>query len=564
MNTNNSRYLTYEEVSGIFVKTSYFEQLSKPCHSVVLGARGCGKTTLLKMLHPNAVNEYKKRDSNIDIPFYGIYIPSDRQWSIGLEQIEENSGNKDRMILSKALVNLNVLLAFLNSVKAIKDILELDEMEMINYCMSLIKYWELDSAISPALELLSIELIKYSISIKDYINNSDGNSSLPYVCRTSFWDTLVIGINMFEMHFPSYPLKKRWALCFDEMEMTPTWLQKEVMDEKLRNVNQKFLIKATGTPDWNIDSSDFGKPTTGHDYEIIKCWNKDYTSEISWKSFCNQIIERDISSDYDISTQELIDYVTFEDPLNLEALIRELCKYDKGFAEYFSKENYDINPRGDIQIKAMQTKSKRYMRAVLRARYEYYKSISRGKFSNKVYLGNFLLYNFADGNPRLFQNILGRIILTLKRNDKRKLKPNMPALESIVRSISTEAAYERLSVSTMPKIKVNGNNYLSFPELLDTIGKYFSKCLLSKEYNSSPVTMFEIARNSPFIPFINTGLENGTIIKIEDQRRYSGKSRPVYRLSYILYPYYGYVDTYSKEVELLENIISKSNSYEAE
>ena len=110
-------------------------------------------------------------DSNIDIPFYGVYIPSDRQWSIGLEQIEENSGNKDRMILSKALVNLNVLLAFLNSVKAIKDILELDEMEMINYCMSLIKYWELDSGISPALELLSIELIKYSISIKDYINN---------------------------------------------------------------------------------------------------------------------------------------------------------------------------------------------------------------------------------------------------------------------------------------------------------------------------------------------------------------------------------------------------------
>lgn len=68
MNTNNSRYLTYEEVSSIFVKTSYFEQLSKPCHSVVLGARGCGKTTLLKMLHPNAVNEYKKRDSNYCCP----------------------------------------------------------------------------------------------------------------------------------------------------------------------------------------------------------------------------------------------------------------------------------------------------------------------------------------------------------------------------------------------------------------------------------------------------------------------------------------------------------------
>lgn len=563
MNTNNSRYLTYEEVSSIFVKTSYFEQLSKPCHSVVLGARGCGKTTLLKMLHPNAVCEYQKRDSKVDIPFYGVYIPSDRQWGMGLGQIEENSANKDCMLVSKALVNLNVLLAFLNTVKAIKDILELDEMEMITYCMSLIRYWELDSSVSPALELLSMELLKYSISIKDYINNSDSNSSLPYVCRTSFWDTLIIGIDMFEMQFRSYPIKKRWALCFDEMELTPSWLQKEVMEEKLRNVNQKFLIKATGTPDWNIDSSYFGKPATGHDYEIIKCWNKDSIAESSWKSFCNQVIERDMSSDYDISLKDLIDYVTFEDSLSLESLIRELCHYDKGFAEYFSKENYDISPRGDIQIKAIQTKSKRYMRAVLRARYEYYKSISRGKFSNKVYLGDFLLYKFADGNPRLFQNILGKIILTLRKNDKRKLKPNIPALESIVRSISTEAAFERLSVSTMPKIKVNGKNYLSFPELLDTIGKYFSRCLLSEEYNSSPVTMFEIGKNSPFVPFINTGLENGTIIKIEDERRYAGKSRPVYRLSYILYPYYGYVDTYSKEVELLEDIISKSNCYEA-
>ena len=563
MNTNNSRYLTYEEVSSIFVKTSYFEQLSKPCHSVVLGARGCGKTTLLKMLHPNAVCEYQKRDSKVDIPFYGVYIPSDRQWGMGLGQIEENWGNKDWMLLSKALVNLNVLLAFLNSIKAIKDILDLDEMEMIRYCMSLINGWELDSSVSPALELLSIELIKYSISIKDYLNKTDIKSSLPYVCRTTFWDTLIIGIEMFEMQFHSYPIKKRWALCFDEMELTPTWLQKEVMEEKLRNVNQKFLIKATGTPDWNIDSSYFGKPATGHDYEIIKCWNKDGTSENSWKSFCNQIIERDISSDYDISLKELTDYVTFDDSLSLESLIRDLIQYDKGFAEYFSKENYDISPRGDIQIKAMQTKSKRYKRTVLRARYEYYKRISRGKISYKVYLGDFLLYKFADGNPRIFQNILGKIILNLKRNDKRKLKPNIPALESIVRSISTEAAFERLSVSTMPKIKVNGKNYLSFPELLDTIGKYFSRCLLSEEYNSSPVTMFEIGKNSPFVPFINTGLENGTIIKIEDERRYAGKSRPVYRLSYILYPYYGYVDTYSKEVELLEDIISKSNCYEA-
>ena len=80
MVTFNSRYLTYKQVSEQFIPTQNFYDLAKACHTVLLGARGSGKTTMLKMLQPEAIIEFQKVDNSFDVPFYGVYIPSDRQW----------------------------------------------------------------------------------------------------------------------------------------------------------------------------------------------------------------------------------------------------------------------------------------------------------------------------------------------------------------------------------------------------------------------------------------------------------------------------------------------------
>ena len=123
MKTFNSRYLSYQEIAQEFVLTKNFQELTKSCHSVLLGTRGCGKTTMLKMLHPLSVREYQKIYTEFKLDFYGVYIPADRQWSIILEQLNKETQNVAFYEkVSKALVNVNILLAFIDTLKTVERV----------------------------------------------------------------------------------------------------------------------------------------------------------------------------------------------------------------------------------------------------------------------------------------------------------------------------------------------------------------------------------------------------------------------------------------------------------
>ena len=133
MATFNSRYLTYKQVSEQFIPTQNFYDLAKACHTVLLGARGSGKTTMLKMLQPEAIIEFQKVDNSFDVPFYGVYIPSDRQWSFILERLEAQI-NPFYTKVSQALVNLNVLLAFLDTLCFVLKTKNVSPVDNYNFC----------------------------------------------------------------------------------------------------------------------------------------------------------------------------------------------------------------------------------------------------------------------------------------------------------------------------------------------------------------------------------------------------------------------------------------------
>src|SRR5882724_642906 len=91
----NARWLEPEDVARSFVPTSPFKSLVRLQNSLLMGPRGCGKTTLLKMLTRRAQrvwqleraprepqwSDYRSPD------FEAIYIPSDVRWSSELESV---------------------------------------------------------------------------------------------------------------------------------------------------------------------------------------------------------------------------------------------------------------------------------------------------------------------------------------------------------------------------------------------------------------------------------------------------------------------------------------------
>lgn len=557
MATFNSRYLSYKQVSEQFIETQNFSRLAKSCHSILMGARGSGKTTMLKMLQPEAVKQYQYKKPEFDVQFYGIYIPSDRQWSFVLEQFVD-ADNPFLKKISRALVNLNVLLAFLETLNVVLKDKNVDESCSYKFCKSLISYWKLDEKTPPLIDFIRLELRGMSIELQNAVTEGNFSFTIPHICTSNFVDCLSQAIDIIDIYYVDYKLKFQWALCFDEMEIAPEWLKDEIVGLNLRSRDQRLLFKLTTTPDWEIPQHNYRDATAGNDFDIIKCWNADLDNVKDWRHFCDCVIESQILEKYHIGRNELDDLITINNP-DRTFFLENLPKVDHGFADFF-KRDYTLDENNKATIMRTSIRSKFYNTLVLAMRYFHYcKENKKVAGMNNTYLGDWLLYNMADGNPRALLNILNEI--PSKMEVEGKLRMNIPSLGRVVREYSKAAVEDRISYCALKEVRI-GENTVSFRELLDMIGFFFQNELLSETYCPMPRTMFAIDNHECLRGFIKVGLESGFIVKVEDKTLYSGRYKlGVYRLSYILYPFYGYVSAGIKEVVEMDEIL-KSKNYE--
>jgi len=165
-NTYNARYLEPKQVAEKFIYSESFEALIKNRHSVILGARGCGKTTLMKMLTLPALHNWRhEKASEIrkNIPFYAIYISTDVYWDVKEqaydEQLKRFGNFADK--ISKFSVNSNVFISlcdtFQNVIQYELCINDIDkEIELSNF---LIENWKLENTI-PKLDFVKESILK--------------------------------------------------------------------------------------------------------------------------------------------------------------------------------------------------------------------------------------------------------------------------------------------------------------------------------------------------------------------------------------------------------------------
>lgn len=553
MKTFNSRYLSYQEIAQEFVLTKNFQELTKSCHSVLLGTRGCGKTTMLKMLHPLSVREYQKIYTEFKLDFYGVYIPADRQWSIILEQLNKETQNVAFYEkVSKALVNVNILLAFIDTLKAVFEDEAFENSSKIEYLSSLVFAWKLNENTPPIIDLIRIALKSIIIDVKNAINDSNYGYEFPYACKSNFEDIISLAIEIFSSKFAF--AKKKWALCFDEMEIAPSWLQDKIVNTCLRSMDQTILFKITATPDWRVQNQVSKSPSEGNDFELIKCWNCNYSSIQDWKVFCDSVIESQVLSKYNISQADFLKLISNSQKQDLNFFFQQLPKVDKGFYSVFHKENYDVD-KGVIKVKNWIQRKNKYKYQVLHCRYSWFtKDVQAGIPYENVYLGDWLLYRMADGNPRIFCNILDDIVMSLL-SQKGKLMQRMPAIRDIIMSYSHHFYDSSFFIQSVYDTEY-GN--FTFEEIIEKIGKYFQQSLLSDDYNPYPVTCFTISKKSSLQDFLKNALEQGVVIKLDDELIGAfDDGNAVYRLSYMLYPYFHIIQTTSKDVISLDEILNQ-------
>jgi energy-coupling factor transporter ATP-binding protein EcfA2 len=503
----NARHLNPNEVGETFIWSTSFEKLIQNGHSVILGARGCGKTTLMKMLTIPALNSWQsERAEQIrsSIPFYAVYISTDIYWDVKNQTYSsqlERFGNFDEVI-SNFSVNSNVFTSLCDTFQYIIDEYKFDdESKEIELCKSLIEVWKLNRII-PKLsfikEALNKRVDEVNQLVQQVIFNYKEKDEIPQrdYFNLSFETSVEAIIPIFERIY-GLTGNKKWALCFDELEFAPLWLQQKLF-RSLRSRKQFLLYKLSASP---ILSHELERllqleyaPTSGNDMQIIKMWNSNDN-----ETFSSQIIDSLLRKRF--PDKKAIDFFKSNEIYNSSNLytpnstfhkkIIELATKDASFHAFLKEKNIDpVNPvmsdpeqRDTVfrKIKPLVYFRDFYIDEINQDNKNNNVAYRSRKTGNDLFFGLEVLSKICDGNPRWLIGIVNSILLKSTNNGARK---NLQFDELYSAALRFKNVIANIPIGT--------NTSHSLIDIIERIGNYFKDQILGKRFIMDPKGTFAV------------------------------------------------------------------------
>lgn len=527
----NARHLAPKEVAERFIWSESFGKLIKNNHSIILGARGCGKTTLMKMLTIPALHAWnsdsKAEDIKNNIPFYGIYISTDIYWNVKNltygSQLEAYGNFAD--MVSHFAVSSNVFTSLCDSFLNIINI-ELknkDEKKEIELCNHLIKAWKLSNTI-PKLKYVKEALNDRIDSVNQFIQQvifnyaPDDKIEVPDYYNLSFETSLELIIPKFERIY-KIEEKKKWALCFDELEFAPIWLQQKLFIS-LRSRTQYLLYKLSASP--ILPSaleksllSDYGA-TPGNDVELIKMWiskdNEEFSKKII-KSFLpsdSNLVKVFGSNDIYNKTAD-----SYSEGSDFYKEMISLINKDESFKSFLLNKDVDITnpiPISDNQKDVLYRKIKPivYFRNFFIEENIVGKKVkyrSRKKATD-LFSGIEVISKICDGNPRWLIGIISAIIS--KSNGG-----NIDKKLQFDELLNVSKRYKNV-IANIPVGDCNS----TIIDIIERVGKYFENQILGENFLMDPKSTFLVDNSDDkihdnIIELIEKGVAQGAFILLD-------------------------------------------------
>lgn len=511
----NARWLTPEEVAETFVPVPQFTKVVQNRHSLLMGPRGCGKTTLLKMLTRPAqtVLQNKEDELGIEWPeFEAIYVPADIKWSFELASLEQLS-SFDKVVIERAQRVLVAASAALETVGTFESILGGSEDLAMALSRSLLETWRISKA---PLRLSDVRsgIRQICLSIRRAV--ADSNQSMlcsvleevPDSLAASATDAIEVACNAFEGTLPRLK-PRRWAICFDEIEIAPEWLQRELL-KQLRSTDQRFLYKLTWTPILPEFLREIAHPQA--DYDDVRLWHSHVTDA---RAFCRRLATRLITARLGrgLTPEEVFGKSLFaaEDRVEpgdsayergseiWEAMV-ELSYRDGSFHDFLVRRGFDpSNPVSDSTKDKDECLRKIKPLVLLR---ETFKGADRARSRKRVaiYSGEDAIYAMSDGNPRWLTGLLNELLTEVSQPSGELLEEDAyPLLKASRQAQILSAASRRMMgyVKAFPSTLERGraSSSQALPMLIERIATYFQKEMLDGEFSLDPVGSFIVDRS---------------------------------------------------------------------
>lgn len=599
----NAKAMTYAEVAKTFVPSTKFAHLAGPWNSVLVGPRGGGKTTLLKMLSAEGQDAWRGLEASQHkepVGYTGIYVPSDIAWGTMLESLQRSGQTEQVGILfSEAAFVTHVLLAValgiarhvtLNPARRIEqpcdELLETKnnptQSELEQVISSIATMWRLKpQALSPnsivdalRLRLLSIKRDVHLLASIG-INKEDGpNQSQDYL-GLDMLESVSQALQSFDAvyHRPDH----RWCLLLDEFEVAPMHLQKTALAAMRASGAQKILLKvalAPCGPELLYESESDAPPRQTNDVQQVELW---YADKAEASEFCRQVFlsrsnsyqklqDLTPSDVFGTSAYGVVDDSEESEQVGLFARtnrtarqaiaeqFQSLARKDASFAQFLQRKQIDLSQELGTQPSDVHGNTLRKVAPLVAFRNAYRGKVDgrkRGvKPFNAAYSGWESISAISEGNPRWLIGLITRI---LSQSEQGPFPVSIPQQIAAVQWNSQRYADMLQSIANeqFHSIKTLTPVY----QVLSKIGSYFHDRLVTSSFVEDPPMSFIVDEHvsNDVEHALRIAVNHGAIVCFEAAaevggfRTLRGKR---FRLTYLLAPVFKLPMRKSKSVSL--------------
>lgn len=581
----NAKGLDLAQLAERFVPPQVtFEKLLQENNAVLVGPRGSGKTTLMRMLQSPALERYAgplADEFRAAISYTGVFVPGDQAWARQLEALQLHAESGE--LFAVGVFTLHCLRATVRAaaertlqvesgVKPYRRVsVNADEEQKIARAVG--KAWGLPRPVA-SLQDLSLALTDAILELgrlRSMMSVLPESEHARVVEHPLLHLELIAAAMVLVERFNSVcgETESRWALLFDEVELIPPVINR-LITRLLRGTDRLFLFKVSYAPYENAQI-DFGQPLgpqEGNDFTALRLTFANKREAFPFTdSLLRARLRREDGGSTDPDT--LLggtSVVALEDGEEGEPpgayapsspygqLLQGLAEIDPTFVEWLKANGIDLAQAHEIDdelrarlrkvmpIVALRSVYLRDPARLARARSAQH---VRGRRNVTLYSGKEAFYSMMEANPRWLNHVCDRLLdgagpgMIDAERQSRQLLAAAKEFEGYLRILPVRGTH--LHMDDGPK------------RLLTRIAGFFRDQYIRGSFTSDPCGSFRVDRefSDTIVNSLRALINRGAVIEVPGSGGGLGELVGTrFRCAYIVAPIYGLPLRLDKEIRL--------------
>ncbi len=559
-----------------------FGKLLQGNNTVLVGPRGSGKTTLMRMLQAPALERYAgpgAEEFRAAVAYTGVLVPGDQAWAKQLEALELSAEGGE--LFAIAVFTLHCLRALVraaaertlpapNGLHPYRRV-SIDYLDQQHLARSVAAAWnlrpvadlaDLSTALSDAIGRISAmrsAISRVTASQRDRLMSKEPLLHL---------DLIACAVSLVERYNALCDEREgRWAFLFDEAELIPPVINRMIM-RLLRGTDRLFLFKVSYAPYENA-KVDFGQPLgpqEGNDFTTLRLTfaNKREAFPFTEALFRARLRERDGHDDPDrvlgATSVVAIDPEGNEDAPGVYApdsaygeLLSELAAIDPSFTRWLESNEIVLAHAHELEDDLRARLRKVMPIVALRAAYIRRPTHRpgtqgarlRSRRNVALYSGKEAFYAMMEANPRWLNHVCDSL---LQDDDGGVIAPERQSSRLLAAAREFEGYLRILPVRGTHMDADDGPK-----RLLRRIAEYFRNQYIRGSFTADPCGSFRVDAefSDTIVNSLRALINRGAVIEVPTGGGGLGKLIGTrFRCAYIVAPIYGLPLRLDKEVGL--------------